>query len=98
VAYETTKNLLIGRRLALFMCAGVLVGTLVSAATPIGPQEARLRARLRELRTCGLRDIRISWAPSAAMLSREERTAAVLALIDAPAQTITSGDRSRVAA
>jgi hypothetical protein len=85
VAQTTTSKHLINRRMALFVSAGALVGTLVSASTPVGPYEARLRARLREMAVSGLGDLRISWTRSLAALSREERAALVLDFVNAPA-------------
>ena len=98
MAHQTTSKHLINRRMALFVSAGVLVGTLVSAATPIGPHEARLTARLKGMRVLGPHDLRISWTPSAAKLSREERAQLVRELLDAPAQPPDCGDGLAVAA
>jgi hypothetical protein len=88
MAQRTTSRHVINRRMALFMSAGGLVGTLVAASTPIGPHEVRLRARLREMVMSGRRDLKISWTRSVAMLPREERAALVLAFLDLPAKAL----------
>lgn len=98
MAHQTTKNVGISRRLALFRSAGVLVGPLVSAASPIGPREARLRARLRAIVASDPRDLRISWRPAAARLAREERSRRMLEYLDSPGRQSDLGDRSAAAA
>ena len=98
MAHQTTKNVVINCRLALLMSAGALVGTFVSAATPIGPREARLRARLRAMVASGPRDLRISWRPAAARLPREERTRLMLEYLDTTGRQPDLGDRSAAAA
>jgi len=65
--------------------------------TPPGPNEARLRQRLAEMRVGGLRTIRITCAPEANGLTHEERCAAILAALDAPIVTMDCG-ASRAAA
>jgi hypothetical protein len=98
MAHQTTKNVIISCRLALFTSAGALVGTLVSAATPIGPREARLRARLRAMVASGPRDIRISWQPAVARLPRRARARLMLEYLNAPGRKFDRGDRSAAAA
>jgi hypothetical protein len=98
MAHQTSKNVKISCRLALFMSAGALVGTLVSAATPIGPREARLRARLRAMAASGPRDVRISWKPAVARLPRQARARLMLEYLDATGGQFDPGDRSAVAA
>jgi hypothetical protein len=97
VVRKTTENALISRRPALFMSAGALVGTLVSAATPIGPREARLRARLRKNSIADHGNLRISWTLTAAKLPREERARLIVEFLEIPDEHIDFGDRVAVA-
>jgi hypothetical protein len=79
------------------MSAGALVGTLVSAATPIGPQEARLRARLRDSVREGHRNLRISWTLSAAKLPREERARLIIEFLEVPDEQTDIGELATAA-
>ena len=85
---KMARHLKINRRMALLVSASVLVGTLVSASTPVGPHEARLRARLKAVVAGGMGDLKISWSASAARLTREERAVLMREILDAPARPV----------
>ena len=66
-------------------------------ATIPGPHEAQLRRRIAEMRADGVRYMRVRWTADAIHMSREERCAAIVKALDAPACPVYEFD-GRVAA